>query len=334
MPRVVIYDPAQMESYQMFSIYADRATGELLPDDEKLTVAQAVITYLMSHDVEELQRIGFALDSPTRNYVGEVLWDMIADLNDKHYELEQSGALDPIVAGDGDWQAGKLLVDEYKKDHYDTIAQIKDLYYNKLWNEDITGLQKYWQKHTTYAQDSEGNWYATGQYPSWFTPITLAPGESPNEQWKETMGPEYDWSTQSKVTGGPTGIRALVPRPNDLGKTPSIDSYSSDGTDTGHSDSWNKRNGITPSGSSSSRYPYGSSSYGSGYPSGYRSGGSGGSGGGGGGGTPNIYANYRVPNSSYPRTMDRVNLKDAEYTYLRPNFETKGSREAYKRSDI
>ena len=32
--------------------------------------------------------------------------------------------------------------------------------------------------------------------------------------------------------------------------------------------------------------------------------------------------------------MDTTKLSDANYDYLRPGFETKGSREAYKRSDI
>ncbi len=49
---------------------------------------------------------------------------------------------------------------------------------------------------------------------------------------------------------------------------------------------------------------------------------------------PKIYSTSRSINTSRPATMYAKTPYTAKTTYLNPNFSTKGSREAYKRSDI
>ncbi len=63
---------------------------------------------------------------------------------------------------------------------------------------------------------------------------------------------------------------------------------------------------------------------------------SGGGGGGGGGysGSPSIYARYQSPYAVTANVMGRTQHSRANFDYLRPGFETKGSRESYKREDI
>ena len=142
---------------------------------------------------------------------------------------------------------------------------------------------------------------------------------------------------------------------------PRIESNSSDGTSTGHSDLYDKissdlkttvPDSAMKDASGKTTYPKssGGKSYGGGG-GGYRRSGGGGGGyrrsSGGSGYTPSTSApSARAPISaaSLPRTsLSKVNpsrimntdrLVEANEQYLRPDFETKGSREAYKRSDI
>ena len=46
---------------------------------------------------------------------------------------------------------------------------------------------------------------------------------------------------------------------------------------------------------------------------------------------PRIYSNARSLNASRPSTMYSKQPRDASYSYLRPSFETRGSRSAYER---
>lgn len=85
------------------------------------------------------------------------------------------------------------------------------------------------------------------------------------------------------------------------------------------------------SGSSSSSSGYGSKSYGGGYSSRSYSGG------GGGGGSsynPKIYSSKQRIYANRAQGLNTRQPYKATNTYLRPGFATKGSREAYKRSDI
>ena len=135
--------------------------------------------------------------------------------------------------------------------------------------------------------------------------------------------------------------RALVPWENSYEEWPDLEAWSLNGDGQSYSERYANNYGYNTakgygSGSGSdttSSSPYGSKSKG-GRRSYSRRRGGGGGGGYGGSSAPNIYANYRTSNIASPRTMDRVNLDRPYLDYLRPAFETKGSRESYKREDI
>ena len=324
MPRTIYYDPAQLNSLEVFSIYNDPfQKQDPKTDEEKDAMALQLLYVFQTYSVDELASQGFCLDYDTKDYMGAWLWDRIADLNDGWSELVQDGQTDYYVAGEGDWALGQQRVEELRHAVNKQIEMYKTFYYDYLWNDEFT-IAKYNRRHTQYAQDANGEWYATGFYPNWFTPITLGPGESPGE-YKYVMDREHDWQTESVVTGLATGERGLLPIEEFAGEVPRIESYSSDGTNTGHSkiyDADKDNGGGTDSGS-----PSGGKASAGYYPR--RSGG-----GGGGSSAPNLYYRASAPNAPNATVSRRTNRKDADLEYLRPNFETKGSREAYKRSDI
>lgn len=345
MPRNVIYDPFQMDAINYFSLYNDPFNkSEEKSDIEKEALAIEAIGALQTYSIDELKSQGFALDYDTKEYISKYIWDIIANLNAQYQEFQNSDASNFYYWGS--FEEGKAVVNEIKSAHYALVDSWKSLYYDKLWSDELT-IAKYNRLHTTYATDDNGEVYATGYYPNatiggflpW--PVSFAPGESPGP-YQQNMGREFDWQTESIVTGEATGQRGLVPLASEMGRTPSIDSWSTDGTDTGLSDRAANKTSSQPSGGS----PSGNGTNDSGIPNAttgkgtrYSSGGgysrrSGGGGGGGGGSAPNIYSRVNAPNISNPDTMRGARIYDANYDAIRPNFETKGSREAYKRSDI
>ena len=330
MPNRIIYDPEQMNSIEAFSLYEDPWTKTTpKSEQEQLQVCLAALVELQSKSVDQLYSEGFMLDYDTKMYIGKWLWDNIATLNQQWADAEKSGALDYYVAGGGDYETGREIVAELKEQHYNQIAGIKSIYYDKLWADKLKSPAQYNQVHTNWATDANGDLYATGFYPTWFTPVTFGPTESPGD-YKYVMNRENDWATESVVSGNSTGIRGLVPITAGYVSTPNIESMSEDGSDTGHSDIYKKTNGNGSSGASGSS----SSSSGSSRPS---SGGSGG--GGGGGGYRSSAGGFYAPSVSLPRAnssriMNTDRAIKPNYDYLRPDFETKGSREAYRRSDI
>ena len=363
MPDTIIYDPEQMESVSAFSLYTDPYTKkEEKSEIEKQAIALQVVAILQStNDMGSLVSSGFQLDYDTKKYVSQYIWDQIATLNEEYYAREKNGELDYYVLGDGDFNVGKAIGLEIKQNHYDQVAYWKSLYYDKLWSDEMKqGVVQYRRYNTSYLQDATGDWYATGFMPTTFMPVQLAPEPSQTDGWKAVLGRDEDWQTQSVVTGNATGQRALVPVENGTVQTPNIEAWSTDGTDTGHSEAYingalNNANGKgsgngSDSTSSNNKYP-------NGYPK--RSYGGGGGGGGyrrrGGGGGGGYRRSSYVPSTSAPsvrapitadmprtslskvnpsRIMDADRIIDADEYYLRPDFETKGSREAYKRSDI
>ena len=328
MPNRIIYDPIQMNSLEAYSLYEDPWTKKVpKSEQDKLATCLSVINELQSKSVDRLYQEGFILDYDTKVYVGKYIWDNIATLNSEWAALEQAGSLDYYTAGEGDWTLGQQRVSKLKEDHYRLVNELKSLYYDKLWNSKLNSPAQYNQLHTKWAQDANGEWYATGFYPSWFSPITIGPSETP-EGYQYVMSRENDWQTESIVTGEATGIRGLRPREAGKVTVPNIESYSEDGTDTGHSDIYN--NNASPANSEKGTK---STTPSSGRPS-TGSRGYGGSGG-GGGYTPSAYVpSVSLPKTNTSRIMTRDRLQRPQYDYLRPDFETKGSREAYKRSDI
>ena len=325
MPRTVYYDDAQLESMRMFSVNDEN--GDPLPADQQQEKVLAVLSVLMANDdMEALAASGFYIDYDTRLMVGDTIHDILNQMSLTYSEMRETGQLDYYVLGNGDFSTGQAIAEQIKQAYYAERDFWNSLYYDKLWSEPLaTRLTTYNRYNTTYALDDDGNVYATGQYRSinplfWHAPGTLADG-TPTAGW------ENDWNSVSAVTGQAMDQRALIPTEAGRLDVPDIDSLGDDSND-GWSDSW-------------PGYAYSRSTDGDGDDSGFGYPGRGGgyrrrSGGGGGGGgySPNIYS--RLPNVYAPsaKTMYAERVYGPNYDYLRPNFETKGSREAYKRSDI
>lgn len=365
MPDLIIYDPAQMNSIQAFSLYEDPYTKQVeRPYDQQLAIGYMLIATLQSNDVKDLKREGFMIDYDTKKLVSQIIWDMVATENNQWAELEQAGALNYYNLSPNDpYGEGAQIASEMKQAHYNYISNLKSLYSEKLWSDELSATAMYNQHHTTYRQDVYGDVYATGYYPNWWTPVTLGPGETKGE-YQYVMSPQNDWATESIVTGGSTEIRGLIPVDKtriEMPDKPSLQSWSQDGSDTGHSELYNKiaANGLLGNDQTNSSNTANKSKYpnNSGYPrsGGYGGGGRRGGGGGGGGYSGRSGGGY-TPNTSAPgvrapisaanlpraslskvnigKTMNTDRIVEADEQYLRPDFETKGSREAYKRSDI
>jgi hypothetical protein len=127
-----------------------------------------------------------------------------------------------------------------------------------------------------------------------------------------------DSDTVTKLLGIPASI-------------PSDDDKSSNGTSSGDGNSGNGGSGSRSSGGNR-YYSSGGSRYYSGGGGGYYSGG--GSSYSGVNYNPKIYSSSHQVYSDRAQGMSQHAPYKATTTYLRPNFYTKGSREAYKRSDI
>ena len=157
------------------------------------------------------------------------------------------------------------------------------------------------------------------------SPVKIAP-DSLTEK-TITMGYEGDFMTPSAVTGESTGMRALIPVEQGYENVIPFESHDPE-NQSGSGD-----NGSNKSGGNKSKSNGNGSKSSGGRSYGYRKGGGGG-GGGRGGSAPNLYSRLPKAYNPSPKTMYGERLYDTKYDYLRPGFETKGSREAYKRSDI
>lgn len=321
MPRTVYPDEAMAYSRDYYSILNE--DGSEKSETEKRVIAYEVISLLAAYDdPEELARTGFSIDSTTRMYVSQTLWDCCQYESDVYNAWVQETGTDANVVGDGDFAAGMARISEIKESFFASRQNWQNLYY-KLWDEALTrSVTVYNRYNTTYAKDANGEWYATGLRPTPIGPFMTGPdrvGEA-----NETMGREEDWASRSAVTGESLGQRALIPYVPDYTEVPDFESWSGDGNGNGYSPAYTG-NGFDKD---AYTYGYGYRSYGGGYRSYSRGGG------GGGGYTPNIYSRVSVPYMSSARTMYGERLYHGDINYLRPDFQTKGSREAYKRSDI
>ena len=339
MPKQDMTDPAQIACMKSLSVW-DYDRQEYKSDDEIAEVCTAILLILdNSNDMNALYHEGFYLDSYTKQAVSDYIWDLYQTEVDEWNALVQSGATNYYVAGNGDYNTGMQIVSEMKEKHYATLNFYKqELYYGKLRSSDLNqGLVHYNRYNTTYAKDANGDWYATGFRQNVFPlmPFMSAPQEG-------TAGNSGSWATLSAVTG--EGMydqkgdpyRALEPYVDKDFQWKKFEELGG-GTDT---------NG------KSTNYPIWS-------PSGSRGGGGGGGSRGGGGGGYSKVANKQGPMSStvskapyingqrnpnphnvnfsrpnLGNVLDGKSIRSANLDYLRPNFETKGSREAYKRSDF
>jgi uncharacterized membrane protein YgcG len=320
MPYVQYYDDTQLKSMEQWSIHG------LNDQQQQAKIAQIICTMQSASSMEELAKTGFYLDSETKAALSSTIWDIVHEIDNWYYNLQAQGMLDYYVLGDGDWNKGKALAAQLKIDVQKQKDYWSDFYYTKVKSKELSeGLVTYRRYNTTYAKDANGEYYATGFRPQGILPIITAPGQVNNPEG--TAGRDEDWVTISAVTGKPMqDMRALVPIPTTLDDWPDLDYWSGDSNGNGYSkqhDAWYGRssNATTPSSTSIS---YGGRSYGGG--------GGGYSSGGGGGGR--VYPGTKTTNAPSASVGTRTNRQRTNLDYLRPAFETKGSREAYKRGDI
>ena len=335
MPLTTYYDPYVMEQVRQYSIL-DENGNELPYEVQEARIAEIISILESNDDMEALYQSGFYLDYATWDAVGDTIWDVIVQLDDDYYQLKEDGGLNWEVLGEGDtYGLGQQRAQEITNAYYDERAYWESLYYDKLMSEPMRRQWPVYNRYkTTYATDSNGDVYATGYrantgFLASLSPVKVAPGTMTEPDG--TMGYEGDWETESVAAPGQTtGQRALVPVEQGHWDYADLESHAASGDGTGYS---KRRNGAASESAADDSDDDNDYTPGGGYR--YRSYGRGGGGGGGGGGySPNIYS--RLPNSYMPaaRTMYSERVYDPSYDYLRPNFETKGSREAYKRSDI
>lgn len=346
MPEVRIPDQNQKDTMQYFSMY--HADGSEKSEAEKQALAFEVIATLMSHnDMDALWHDGFVLPIDTRIYVSQMLNDWKQYESDQYNDWVQATGTDAYLIGQGDFAEGRRIVSEVNEAFYNDLRDI-DSIFDKLWSEEMNrGLQMYYRLPTTYAQTANGEYYATGYARSisplqFISPFVVANGTynaafgiGTNDEG--TMGRSGNWETPSAVVeGASAGGRNLVPINPESITRPKLSDFGND-KNGGYSDTDAGRMYAEAAKSTSSKNNTNSTSS---YPR--SSGGSGGSGGGGGGGggrggssAPNAYApSISLPRANAGRIMNTDRLVQPNYDYLRPDFETKGSREAYRRSDI
>ena len=340
MPNTVYYDDKQMDSMDYWSIKdLDEQKAE-----EKLF---EIMLLIEGNSFDDLQKSGFYLDKETLYALGSYLWDCYYGCEKDWDMLGEQGALSYTLLGNGSYDAGKqryyelLNIKNAQKDGYKNL-------YNSIKNSYLSrGPQQYWRYTTSYRTDSEGNVYATGYHRQGVLPFVTAPGTTTNPEG--TAGYENDFASISAVTGQPMDQRALVPIPGEYIDLPAFAGFSAKGDGEGYSGKWSRYAGTTPKNSDGQpeglTYPDGTPipdaatiNAASGTP---RYGG--GSGGGGGSrrssGSPSTYVpgissrNY-APNTPNAATARASRAYDAQFDYLRPNVETKGSRDAYKRGDM
>ena len=335
MPLTVYYQQDELACVQYYSLYTTDENGVQVAKspEEMNSIAYDVISVLeVEDDMTELRASGWVLPYDTRAYVSKLLWDQIHYLDSAWSNWVEEEAYDFTVLGGGDFGYGRQLYEQAKQAYNDDRRHLMDIY-NKLWDDALsTGITQYNRYNTTYQQDSYGNWYATGFRKGMLW--NAAPGTTTDPG--PTLGVTGSWETPAYANPEiSAGGRALVPIDTVYTDTPAISTWSEDGNGEGYSDmvaltmgalADNETGPNNKSGRPSYRSYY-SRSYG-----GYRRGGGGG--GGGGGYSPNLYSRLPSVNMPYASNMYAERLYDANYDYLRPNFETKGSREAYKRSDI
>ena len=324
MPNTEYYDDYQYAMMQKLSVKG-------LSDEERIAKVNDIITTLASYDnMEELAETGFFLDNETLQAVASQVWDNYHYWDEWYYQLQSEGKLDYYIAGDGDYTLGMERVGKIKSERNMWKQYWYNFYYDKLKSSEISGeLDKYTRHNTRYAQDVYGNWYNTGQATN-FLGLTSVYGDSISTATGQVL---YD------ENGHP--IRAFIPEKTQNRDLGTLESWSANGDGNSYSKQYQNIYGTSGNLSSANMTTEGSSSGGNSRRSGYGGGGGyRGSGGSGGSSSsyktpPRIYGyNANVYPTSPSRVMNTDRKQEANFDYLRPGFETKGSREAYKRSDI
>lgn len=315
MPDTIYTDPAQAAQAEKWSV-------EGLDEQQADDLMWEIYLYMDSRSVDELQQSGFYLDKKTLYAFGSWLWDAYYRLEDEWEKRGANGELSYTVLGNGDWEKGKQIYNELLNDKKQHKQRLYDMYYDKVKNSYLNrGMQTYRRYATSYRTDSEGNLYATGFHRQGVLPFLSAPGTMENPEG--TAGYENDFQSISPVTGQPLGQRALVPVDSESMELPAFEGFSSKGDGQGYSGKWSKY-------TTDSSTPKTTTSYSSGGGGGYsrRSSSSSSS------YVPGISSRNYTPNMPNAAVGRISRNYDAQFDYLRPNVETKGSRDAYKRGDI
>ena len=330
MPKVKYMDQKQYSTMHNLSVMNE--DGSQKSDEEIATLCSQIISVLAdTEDLDGLYKQGFCLDSETKYAVSQMLYDLRQQAQEQYNQTTiATNGLDYYVLGDGDYNKGKVEATKYKDAFYDYKNQIQETY-NKLWSDELNqGIIYYNRYNTTYNKDANGNYYATGFRKGLggvLSPVQVAPGTIDNPEG--TTGYENDWGTPSMLDGSAmydengNAMRALVgyeDRTYD-DNTPSLDDFGNQN----NSNSSSQQSYAWQSGSGSSGYSSG----------GYRSGGGYSSGGGGSSYTPKVYHYTPQFDNLYVRSgFSRRNIYGPDIDQLRPQYETKGSREAYRRQDF
>lgn len=348
MPRQTIYDENQMNWMTEFSVVDEDGNPKSAEEQEQV-VSEIILILQCTDDMDALYHDGFYLNSQTREACSKYIWDMYHELTNQWETWRSNGDLDFYVLGNGDFEAGSEKYGEMKLAYNQSRENLMSLYYDKLWSKELNqGLVVYNRYNTTWRQDINGNWYASGEQEKLgglLSPLNKAPGtlEDPGI----TTGWAGDWGTPSAVTGqsmydeNGNAMRALVPTVENELDVPSLDSWGED-RNNGYSSNYgtvyntgttsnNNDNGSTGNTSGSTSYPNRGTSGTRRYSSG------GGGGYGGGGSAPYSHVSAYGPNNNSIKQSapnDGTRIYEANLDYLRPSFETKGSREAYRREDL
>jgi hypothetical protein len=296
MPLSVRYDP------EMMSIFEALEIPEEASDAEKDNIYSKVIDILDStENMSEITDADIVIPYDTKQYIADRIMTEINDWKAAWEVWAGEFGGDFTALGNGDFEAGNKIYRDAKlrMQQYQTLLWAR---FNKIKSPELISFPTAYNRYkTTYAEDNNGDLYATG----------IIPGETYLPFMPVRDATSYDRQT-TDLDGELMGERALAILPT---QQPNV--YLQDSGDE------------TSAAAAQYAEALGLSTGSSGYSSYRRSGG-----GGGGGGSPNIYSN--LPSTNYDRAstayMDRP--YDTKFDYLRPSVETKGSRDAYKREDI
>jgi hypothetical protein len=354
MPNQYFYDSDQLNFMHAYTVW-DYDTDTYKSDSEIESVCASIVSMLAAtDDMAGLYNDGFYLDSYTKAAVSDYIWGLYQDEVDRWYELEQSGQLSYTVAGNGNWTEGQEIVSQLKQEHYRVLDYYKQtLYYDKLRSDELNqGLVKYNRYNTTYKIDSNGNYYASGEiqglgglfsplgiigtnntngYEGGYASLSAVTGEGmyddnglPMRGLSEVVQDDYDWPSFDELGSTKTTSTSTYTPSTTTSSSSGYKSYSRSGGSSGGSSSRSSRS-YGSSGSSYIRsssgktYGQGSRVYAPTYTNGRRT-------------TSSHNVNFNRPN--LPNVLDAKKIYDPTLDYLRPDFETKGSREAYRRSDF
>lgn len=323
MPNIVRYSPFQMASAEMYQI-----TGDVEHDDQ---VAADVIAMLASFDdLDELMETGFYVNSETRFYVGQKVWDAYYGVQEQIDQAYALGLNDYYALGNGDYLEGQKIWSTWNQSMQAQKQFYYDFYYDKVNAEQLrTRMETANVMRQSYDKDSNGEWYATGFAND--NPWALLSFGSRYGN----AGAEGGWSSVDPLTNLPVGERGWIwNSANSYYDSMKFEEYSNRGDGKGYSAVHVDGTGDAFSDLSSLEAMFNPNAVKGSYSKGSYGKSGGGGGGGGGSYMPKLYSNPQDLNADRPTIARMGRLYDSQMDYIRPDWETKGSNKASRRSDI